>query len=94
MKTLLPVFACCAAAFAQPALQKQIAAIAADARGQVSVACSLPGTDLNCDLHPHAHPPMQSVFGSPQEFDCSRILGRFLEDHEFGPGCSHALSLQ
>jgi beta-lactamase class A len=29
------------------------------------VACSLPGTALNCDLNPHAHPPMQSVFKLP-----------------------------
>jgi len=33
-------------------------------------------------------------FGSPQEFDCTRILGCFLEDHKFGPGGGHALSLQ
>jgi beta-lactamase class A len=40
-------------------------AIAADARGKVSVACSLPGSDLNCDFNPHARPPMQSVFKLP-----------------------------
>jgi len=51
--------------FAQAILQKQIADIAADARGKVSVACSLSGTSLNCDLNPHAHPPMQSVFKTP-----------------------------
>ena len=52
-------------AFAQTALQQQIRIIAADARGRVSVACSLPGSTLNCDLDPHAHPPMQSVFKLP-----------------------------
>jgi beta-lactamase class A len=50
---------------AQPALRKQIAAIAADAHGKVSVACSLPGSALNCDFNAHAHPPMQSVFKAP-----------------------------
>jgi beta-lactamase class A len=51
--------------FAQQPLKQQIAAIAADAHGKVSVACSLPDTALNCDLNPHAHPPMQSVFKLP-----------------------------
>ena len=53
------------AAFAPTTLQRQIQDIAADARGSVSVACSLPGSALNCDLNPHAHPPMQSVFKFP-----------------------------
>jgi beta-lactamase class A len=59
--------------FAQQPLNEQIRAIAADARGKVSVACSLivsgppsgTGSALNCDLNPHAHPPMQSVFKLP-----------------------------
>lgn len=50
---------------AQQPLQQQIRNIAADAHGKVSVACSLPGTPLNCDLHPAAHAPMQSVFKMP-----------------------------
>jgi beta-lactamase class A len=50
---------------AQTALERQIRDIAADARGKVSVACSLPDSSLNCDLDPHAHPPMQSVFKLP-----------------------------
>jgi transposase len=33
-------------------------------------------------------------FGSPQEFDGTRILGRFPENHEFGLGHRHALALQ
>ncbi|HUO30289.1 MAG TPA: serine hydrolase, partial [Bryobacteraceae bacterium] len=76
LKTILLTFACCAAAIAQPALQKQIATIAADARGQVSVACSLPGTDLNCDFHPHAHPPMQSVFKAPLVLTALHLIER------------------
>lgn len=51
--------------FAQPALQEKIRAIAREAKGQVSAACSLPESRLNCDLNPHAHPPMQSVFKLP-----------------------------
>ena len=50
---------------AQGGLQKQIRATADEAKGKVSVACSLPGTELDCDLHPIAHPPMQSVFKLP-----------------------------
>lgn len=52
-------------AFAQTVLQQQVRKIAADAHGKVSVACSLPDSTLNCDLDPHAHPPMQSVFKFP-----------------------------
>jgi beta-lactamase class A len=50
---------------AQTVLQQKIASIAADAHGKVAVACSLPGSDLNCDLNPRARPPMQSVFKLP-----------------------------
>jgi beta-lactamase class A len=50
-------------------LQHRIAAIATQAHGKVSVACALPmsssPSSLNCDLHPDAHPPMQSVFKLP-----------------------------
>ena len=52
-------------AVAQQPLQQQIREIAGDAHGKVSVACSLPGMPLNCDLDPNAHPPMQSVFKLP-----------------------------
>ncbi len=52
-------------AMAQQPLQRQIRTIAADAHGKISVACSLPGTRLNCELNPGAHPPMQSVFKLP-----------------------------
>jgi beta-lactamase class A len=47
------------------ALQQKIRSIAAEAKGRVAVACSLPGSLLNCDLNPHAKPPMQSVFKLP-----------------------------
>src|SRR5579863_2503248 len=50
---------------AQSALQKRVVSIAADAKGTVSISCLLPGTTLNCDLHPHNHSPMQSVFKLP-----------------------------
>jgi beta-lactamase class A len=52
-------------AVAQEALRQEIRSIAAEAHGKVSVACSLPGSSLNCDLDPTAHPPMQSVFKLP-----------------------------
>jgi len=50
---------------AQTTLQRQVRDIAGAARGKVSVACGLPDSSLNCDLDPHAHPPMQSVFKLP-----------------------------
>jgi beta-lactamase class A len=50
---------------AQDSLQSKIAAIAKDAHGTVSVSCRLPGTQLNCDLNPHNHPPMQSMYKYP-----------------------------
>ena len=46
-------------------LRARIAEIAAEAQGKVSVACSLPGSPLNCDFNPRVHPPMQSVFKLP-----------------------------
>lgn len=49
----------------QEPLRQQIQAIAREAHGKVSVACSLPGSALNCDLNPNAQPPMQSVFKLP-----------------------------
>jgi beta-lactamase class A len=52
-------------ALAQPSLQQQLRSIAAAAHGKLSVACALPGTSLDCDLNPDAHPPMQSVFKLP-----------------------------
>jgi beta-lactamase class A len=54
-----------ASILAQTALQQQIRTIAEDARGKVSVACSLPECSLSCDLNSHTNPPMQSVFKWP-----------------------------
>jgi beta-lactamase class A len=51
--------------FAQTSLQQQIAQLAKQAQGNVGVACSLPGTNLNCDLNPNQHQPMQSTFKLP-----------------------------
>ncbi len=50
---------------AQTTLQSKIATIAQSAQGTVSVSCLLPGTSLNCDLNPHNHAPMQSMFKYP-----------------------------
>lgn len=63
LRLTLALLAC--PAVAQQPLQRQIRSIAADAHGKVSVACSLPGTALNCDLAPSSRPPMQSVFKLP-----------------------------
>lgn len=52
-------------ALAQDSLSSRIAAIAKDAKGTVNVSCMLPGTNLNCDLNPHNHPPMQSMYKLP-----------------------------
>jgi beta-lactamase class A len=52
-------------AFAQEPLTQRIRAIAREAHGKVSAACSLTGSALNCDLNPNAQPPMQSVFKLP-----------------------------
>lgn len=51
--------------FAQTGLRQQINEIAKDAKGMVYVACSLPGTQLDCNLNEHGHPPMQSTFKFP-----------------------------
>ena len=37
---------------------------------------------------------MEFITGSEQKSDGSRILGRFLEDNEFGFDCCHALHLE
>jgi len=65
MRVALLLILSVASALAQESLRQQIAAIARDAHGKVAVACSLPGSTLNCDLNPNAHPPMQSVFKLP-----------------------------
>lgn len=46
-------------------LQSQIARIAAQARGRVGVACSLPGASLDCDLDAAAGYPTQSTYKLP-----------------------------
>lgn len=68
----------------QGRLQRKIAALAADAKGSVSVACLLPGTTLNCDFNAHAHPPMQSVFKWPLAMTILHEVeqGRFALDQE------------
>lgn len=46
-------------------LSQRIAKIAAQAQGRVGVACSLPGTKLDCDLNATVPLPMQSVYKLP-----------------------------
>src|SRR6266403_4175723 len=82
MRFRLVILIFSSSAFAQTALQQKISVIAADARGKVSVACSLPGADLNCDLNPHARPPMQSGFKLPLVMTSLHLIegGRFSLD--------------
>jgi beta-lactamase class A len=61
--TLLAVSTACLSA--QTPLHRTLTNIAADAKGKVYVACSLPGVALDCNLDPHGHPPMQSTFKFP-----------------------------
>ncbi len=46
-------------------LSRQIATVAARAQGRVGVSCSLPGTELDCDLNANVPLPMQSVYKLP-----------------------------
>jgi len=79
MRFALVILIFSSSGFAQTTLQQKISVIAADARGKVSVACSLPGSDLNCDLNPHARPPMQSVFKLPLVMTALHLI----EGHSF-----------
>jgi beta-lactamase class A len=56
------------------ALRIQLREIAAESKGKVSVACSLPGTALDCDLNAQAHAPMQSVFKLPVAIAVLRMV--------------------
>jgi beta-lactamase class A len=93
---LFALVSCCAFTFdarAQSALQAGIATIASDAQGTVSVACLLPGTALNCDLHPHNHSPMQSVFKFPLALTALHLAdtGRLLASQRPGESIGVAL---
>jgi beta-lactamase class A len=68
--------------FAQQTLHRQLEGIARTAHGKVSVSCALPGVDLDCNLEPHSHPPMQSVFKLPLAIAMLRQIeqGRFKLD--------------
>ena len=63
-RALLLLLAISLAAGAQT-LPQQLAAIAAQAKGKVGVACQLPGKKLDCALNSSTRPPMQSVFKLP-----------------------------
>ena len=64
MRTLM-LFLFAATAAAQTPLHQRLADIAKEAQGKVYVSCSLPGANLDCNLAPHGHPPMQSTFKFP-----------------------------
>jgi len=50
---------------AQTPLHQQLQALATESKGHLTIACSLPGVALDCNLDPHGHPPMQSTFKFP-----------------------------
>jgi beta-lactamase class A len=62
---LLALLAFTAPIAAQTPLHQQLLDLAAHSKGHLYIACSLPGVALDCDLDPHAHPPMQSTFKLP-----------------------------
>ena len=72
--------------FAQDSLQSRIAAIANGARGTVGVSCMLPGTKLNCNLNPHNHAPMQSMYKLPLAQTALHLaeMGKLLPDQRPG----------
>jgi beta-lactamase class A len=65
MRRTLLLFALTLPAWSESALQREIRTLAAGARGTVGVACSLPGTTLDCSLHSQSPLPMQSVYKLP-----------------------------
>ncbi len=79
MRLALIFLFCTVSVSAQTDLQQQIYRIAADAHGKVSVACAIPHSTFNCDLDPHSHPPMQSVFKLPLAVTALHLVeeGRF-----------------
>jgi beta-lactamase class A len=51
--------------FAHAGLRDGVARIAAEAKGRVGVACSMPGASLDCSLNASDQFPMQSVYKLP-----------------------------
>ncbi len=62
---LLALLAFTLAPLAEAQLADRLRAIAAEAHGKVGVACSLPGTSLDCEVNAAARLPMQSVYKLP-----------------------------
>ena len=71
---------------AQDSLQSNIAVIVKDAQGTVGVSCMLPGTKLDCDLNPHNHAPMQSMYKLPLALTALHLaeMGKLLPDQRPG----------
>ena len=65
MRIFTLLFLATSIAAGQTPLHRRLAEIAKQARDNVYVSCSLPGVELDCDLHSHGHPPMQSTFKFP-----------------------------
>lgn len=65
MKVLVALFLLSVSAYADSTLNNQIREVAATAQGRVGVACSLPGSRLDCNFNQNARMPMQSVYKLP-----------------------------
>ena len=65
MKTAAVFFLFCCTAFSRDPLKDKIERIARQAHGRVGVACSLPGSALDCNVNADAKLPMQSVYKLP-----------------------------
>lgn len=65
-------------------LSQQIARIAEQAQGRVGIACSLPGTKLDCDLRGDVPLPMQSVYKLPTAMAAFHAVkdGKLQLDHK------------
>ncbi|HYM12310.1 MAG TPA: class A beta-lactamase [Bryobacterales bacterium] len=73
---IILAFASSSTLLAEDSLRQQIATIAAGAHGEVCVACSVPGSALNCDFNAFAHAPMQSVFKAPLALTALHLVER------------------
>jgi beta-lactamase class A len=62
---VLPLAVAALSLCAHAQIRANIARIALEARGRVGVACSLPGTPLDCNVHAADAFPMQSVYKLP-----------------------------
>jgi beta-lactamase class A len=75
---------------AQSPLQQELRQIEASSRGRLNIACSLPDMEIDCNLHPNAHAPMQSVLKLPLALTVLHFVdtGRFSLDQRLHFGAA------